>query len=262
MIPRIIHYCWFGGKPLPDSAKKCINSWKKFLPSYQIKEWNELNFDINSCAYCKEAYEKKRYAFVSDYVRFKVLNNEGGLYFDTDVEIIKSIDDIIANGPFMAMEDDNSIASGLGMGAEAHMDSLNIIVQEYEKFHFINQNGDENLKTVVDIITGILIGNNETKMLGIFNAGGFSIYPREYFCPMNPVTKALNITNSTRAIHHYDASWHNEKEKKWSELEMKMIKSGISVSSLKKNYVWRFVGSVYKYGIGATIRKFKRCMKE
>ena len=102
MIPKTVHYCWFGKKPLPESAKKCIDSWRKFLPGYRIKEWNEDNFDVGITAYTQQAYEAKKYAFVSDYARFWILYHHGGLYFDTDVELIRPIDDIIAKGPFMA----------------------------------------------------------------------------------------------------------------------------------------------------------------
>ena len=104
MIPHIIHYCWFGGNPLPEDAQKCIASWKKYLPGYEIKEWNESNFDVNCCPYVREAYQAKKYAFVSDYARFEVLYREGGLYFDTDVEVIRNMDHIVAAGNFMAFE--------------------------------------------------------------------------------------------------------------------------------------------------------------
>ena len=101
MIPKIIHYCWFGHNPLPESAKKCIESWKKYLPGYEIKEWNESNFNVNAIPYTEEAYRLKKYAFVSDYARFWILYHYGGLYFDTDVEVIKRMDDIIERGAFM-----------------------------------------------------------------------------------------------------------------------------------------------------------------
>ena len=104
MIPKIIHYCWFGGNPLPKDAQKCIMSWKKYLPDYEIKEWNESNFDVNCCPYVMGAYEAKKYAFVSDYVRFYILYHEGGLYFDTDVEIIRNMEHIVTAGNFMAFE--------------------------------------------------------------------------------------------------------------------------------------------------------------
>lgn len=103
MIPKVIHYCWFGGNPLPKSAQKCIALWRKYLPDYEIKEWNENNFDVNIIPYTAEAYKAKKYAFVSDYARFWILYKYGGLYFDTDVEVIKNMDDIISKGPFMGL---------------------------------------------------------------------------------------------------------------------------------------------------------------
>ena len=106
MIPKVIHYCWFGRNPLPPLAVKCIESWKKFLPGYEIKEWNEDNFDVNIIPYIQEAYEARKYAFVSDYARFYILYHHGGIYFDTDVEVIKSIDDIIERGAFMGCENE------------------------------------------------------------------------------------------------------------------------------------------------------------
>lgn len=126
MIPKIIHYCWFGRNPLPELAQKCIASWKKYLPDYEIKEWNEDNFDVNIIPYTAEAYAQKKYAFVSDYARFWILHKYGGIYFDTDVEVIRPIDDIIARGNFMGFETDpnpakgdaseGSVAPGLGLG--------------------------------------------------------------------------------------------------------------------------------------------------
>ena len=104
MIPKIIHYCWFGGKPLPKSAIKCIKSWRKFFPDYEIKEWNESNFDVNMMTYTREAYAAQKYAFVSDVARFWILYREGGVYFDTDVEVIAPMNDIIESGPFMGVE--------------------------------------------------------------------------------------------------------------------------------------------------------------
>ena len=112
MIPKVIHYCWFGGNPLPASAKKCIASWRKYLPDYEIKEWNESNFDVNIIPYTAEAYKAKKYAFVSDYARFWILYKYGGLYFDTDVEVIKNMDDIIAKGAFMGCENEAKPGGG------------------------------------------------------------------------------------------------------------------------------------------------------
>ena len=126
MIPKTIHYCWFGRNQLPPLAIKCIESWKRYLPDYEIKEWNEDNFDVNIIPYTREAYAVKKYAFVSDYARFWILYKYGGLYFDTDVEIIKPLDDIIARGPFMGCEKDAmsdgatalAVAPGLRQGVK------------------------------------------------------------------------------------------------------------------------------------------------
>ena len=144
MIPKVVHYCWFGGNQLPDDAKKCIESWRKFFPEYEIKEWNECNFDVNCCDYVKEAYAAKKWAFVSDYARFWILYHEGGLYFDTDVEVIKDMSDIIAKGAFMGCETDNKCAPGLGLGANPGLGlganpGLGLykeILDYYEKIHF------------------------------------------------------------------------------------------------------------------------------
>ena len=124
MIPKTIHYCWFGKNPLPEIAVKCINSWKNFFPDYEIKEWNEDNFDLTSCDYCKEAYAVKKWAFVSDYARFKILYEYGGIYFDTDVEVIKNMEDIIKKGAFIGREriaDTFPVNAGLGLASEARM---------------------------------------------------------------------------------------------------------------------------------------------
>ena len=148
MIPKIIHYCWFGGNPLPKIAVKCISSWKKYFPDYEIKEWNEDNFDLNCCEYVREAYQAKKWAFVSDYARFWILYNYGGLYFDTDVEVIKDMSDIIANGAFMGCEVADKCAPGLGLYKE--------ILENYQQSHFLNSDGSNNYETVVDRTTNIL----------------------------------------------------------------------------------------------------------
>ena len=127
MIPKVIHYCWFGRNPLPKSALKCIDSWRKFFPDYEIKEWNEDNFDVNIIKYTQDAYNAKKYAFVSDYARIWILYNYGGVYFDTDVEVISPMTDIIEKGPFMGFEINNStenkiaVNPGLGIGSPSRL---------------------------------------------------------------------------------------------------------------------------------------------
>jgi len=216
MIPKIIHYCWFGRNPLPPLATKCIASWKKYLPDYEIREWNEDNFDINIIPYTQEAYEAKKYAFVSDYARFWILYRYGGIYFDTDVEVIHPIDDIIDKGAFMGMERDYekgateqycSVAPGLGLGCAPGLGQYKDFLDLYETLHFRYENGTLNLKTIVEYTTNLLIQNGLSDVSGIQKVGDIYIYPSEYFCPINIITKKMHITQNTRTIHHYMASW-------------------------------------------------------
>ena len=162
MIPKVIHYCWFGRNPLPSLAIKCIESWRKYLPDYEIKEWNQDNFDVNIIPYTQEAYQVGKYAFVSDYARFWILYKYGGLYFDTDVEVIKPMDDIIARGPFMGCEKDvsdtsvASVAPGVGLGVNPDLGLYKEILEMYSKLSFVNKDGTYNQKTIVQYTTEIL----------------------------------------------------------------------------------------------------------
>ena len=162
MIPKVIHYCWFGRNPLPSLAIKCIESWRKYLPDYEIKEWNEDNFDVNIIPYTQEAYQVGKYAFVSDYARFWILYKYGGLYFDTDVEVIKPMDDIIARGPFMGCEKDVSdtsvarVAPGLGLGVNPGLGLYKEILEMYSKLSFLNKDVTYKQKTKVQNMKEIL----------------------------------------------------------------------------------------------------------
>lgn len=214
-IPKKIHYCWFGGNPFPELARNCVASWKKFCPDYEIIEWNESNFDINCCDYVREAYKAKKWAFVSDYARFKILFEHGGLYFDTDVEVIKSLDDIISKGGFMGREEETaeSVAPGLGLGVPPGLGLYKELLESYHSRHFVNENGSYNLKTIVDYTTEILLKHGLTNSNEIQLVAGIYVYPKEYFCPMDYVSGELTITEHTYSIHHYSASWHSQKEK-------------------------------------------------
>ena len=213
MIPKIIHYCWFGRNPLPESAVKCIDSWKKFFPDYEIKEWNEDNFDVNIIPYTKEAYEAKKYAFVSDYARMWILYHYGGLYFDTDVEVIKAMDDIVVRGPFMGVEVEAKrgeyplVAPGLGLGAESKMDLYKEILDYYAPLHFLSEDGSLNQVTVVKHVTNVLAETGLKQTNEQQEVAGVWIYPREYFNPLDDNTGKLVITENTRSIHWYTKTW-------------------------------------------------------
>ena len=219
MIPKKIHYFWFGDKELPDFAKRCIQSWKEYFPDHEIIQWNEKNFDINCCEYVKEAYRLKKWAFVSDYARLKILYEYGGIYFDTDVEVIKSFDNILKKGSYFGMESDitkyykDCINPGVGFACEPKMNIMKEIIDTYEKDSFI-LNGKENLKTIGERTTEICIQ-------------GFTIYPKDYFCPIDYRTKEKQLTENTYSIHHYDASWISKEWKKVMDVQAKFGQDSI-----------------------------------
>ena len=212
MIPKIIHYCWFGRNPLPSSAKRCINSWKKYLPDYEIKEWNEDNFDVNRIPYTRDAYAAKKYAFVSDYARFWVLYHYGGVYFDTDVEVIRPMDEFIAKGPFMGWEKPGStgvysIAPGLGLTANKEQPLYQEILHGFEHLNFYNENGERNNYSMIPLVTDLLTQKGLKKDGSIQVIDDVILYPSEYLCPMEYFTGKVTITDNTYAIHWYSMTW-------------------------------------------------------
>lgn len=215
-IPKIIHYCWFGRNEKPAIIKKCIKSWKKYCPDYQIIEWNEDNFDVNSVPFCQQAYEAKQWAFVSDYVRLKVLLDYGGIYMDTDVELIRSIDAMLPLGCFIGFQHEQFVSNGLIVGAEPH----NAFIQEnasvYENLSFSNQEDSYKLTVCQEYTTNILQKYGlivpDTGKIQIVN--GVHVFPSDYFCPYDHRTFQMNKTKNTYAIHHFASSWWDEKRRK------------------------------------------------
>lgn len=219
-IPHVIHYCWFGGSPLGDKEQACIESWRKFLPDYEIKRWDESNWNVHCCDYVSEAYAAGKWAFVSDYARFDILWREGGLYFDTDVELVRPIDDILERGPFMGFETDwspddgcGTVAPGLGLAAGAGHPFYKAVLDSYCGDHFITSNGDLNETTIVQRTTEILLAQGLKSEPGIQEVDGIWIYPSEYFNPKNFFTGQLHLTENTRSIHHFSMSWLSEESK-------------------------------------------------
>ena len=212
MIPKIIHYCWFGGAPLPPLAEKCIASWKKYLSDYEIKRWDETNFDVDAHRYTRDAYKAGKYAFVSDYARFKILYEQGGLYFDTDVEIIAPFDEIAENAPFMGFENDGvkgqmAVNPGLGLGAEPGMKLYKEILDKYDTLPFLLENGERNPYSMIPLVTDILKSKGLVGNSGIECAGGVLVYPQDWFNPFDDATGRLNKTRDSKSIHWYSKSW-------------------------------------------------------
>ena len=230
MIPKVIHYCWFGRNSLPASAQKCIASWRKYLPDYKIKEWNEDNFDVNIIPYTQQAYEAKKYAFVSDYARFWVLYHYGGLYFDTDVEVIKSFDDIVDNGAFMGLEIDGTkegskiaINPGLGLGAEAGLPIYQEILKRFAKLDYYGKDGRRNNYTMIPMVTDLFLRNGLLANGQIQTLSSVTIYPQFFFNPYNDMTGELAVTSDSHSIHWYSATWMEPKSK-WIGKIKKMIR--------------------------------------
>lgn len=210
-IPHVIHYCWFGGKPLSELAQKCLQSWKKYCPDYEIIRWDETNTDLNSCDYVKEAYAAKKWAFVSDVVRFQVIYDHGGLYFDTDVELIKPIDSILEKGPFMGIEsypglfaggnDVMLLNPGQGIAAEKGNKFYAEVLQHYKKIHFSVEH------TVGMHVTSLMLDKGLKEENCFQTVDGINIWPKDYFNPINPNSGKLETTDNTVSIHHYEGTW-------------------------------------------------------
>ncbi len=210
MIPKIIHYCWFGRGEMPEDAKRCIESWHKYLPEYEYRLWNEDNFDINSNKFVKEAYHSRKFAFVTDYVRLYALYSEGGVYMDTDVEVLRSLDEFLVYPAFSGFEVDEAIPTGI-MGAEKGSSWAKRELEYYETQSFILPNGAYNTKPNVQIITEHaiqlgLVPNNQFQIVNL----ELAIFPKEYFCPKSYVDGKIRLTDNTYTIHHFAGSWHNE----------------------------------------------------
>ena len=215
IIPKLIHYCWFGKNPKPDLAIKCISSWKKKCPNYQIIEWNEENFNIETCPlYVRQAYENKMWAFVTDYIRLKIVYDYGGIYFDTDVEVIKNIDDLCTHKAFFGFEDGKNIATGLGFGACKKHPLINALIKDYENISFVKNDGEFDLTPCPQRNTEVFI------KYGLIQNDGYQILdddvlilPSIYLCPIDYSTMRRKWSLKTYTIHWFAASWQSEYEK-------------------------------------------------
>lgn len=205
MIPKIIHYIWVGGNPLPKIVEKCINSWKKYCPDYEIKRWDETNLNLNEYQFAKDAYDARKYAFASDVFRFDILYKEGGIYLDTDVELRKPLDEFLSLNAFSGFESEKSVAPGLICGMEKG-NTICLKMLEYYKTHTYTESM-QNKETVCTIFTRLL-KEDGLKLNNTLQAlDDITIYPTDYFCPISFETKECNITDNTYTIHHFAASW-------------------------------------------------------
>lgn len=261
MVPKIIHYCWFGGSPLPELAVKCIDSWKKYFPDYKIRKWDESNFDINCCAYVREAYEAGKWAFVSDYARFWILYHEGGIYFDIDVEVLQPFGDILEEGAFMGCESFDHVNPGLGLGAIPGLGVYREMLEIYERKHFITEDGKLDLTTVVVYITDLLRKKGFQGDGRIECIDGVRIYPTEYFCPLKYDTGETEITKQTHSIHYYNASWLTDEERRVHRTELMLKKKfGQGIGKLYR-FPYRVKWKIRDMGIGEAVMSITEKIK-
>lgn len=222
MIPKVIHYCWFGRGPMTKLAMNCIQSWKKYCPDYQLKLWNEDNFDLDLYPYVREAYEKKKFAFVSDVVRLYALYTEGGIYMDTDVEVIKNLDPFLKHVAFSGFESKQFVPTGI-MASERGGQWVKDNLDYYIGKHFVNNDGSMNLEANVTFMTQMLIKKG-LRLDDTFQdfPGYLTIYPKEYFCPL---TQPILINENTATIHHFSGSWLPKKKRVENHIMMIIGKS-------------------------------------
>lgn len=236
MIPKTIHYCWFGRKPIPAEYQQYMKSWSKFCSEYSIIEWNEDSFDVLQNSYCKEAYEAKKWAFVSDYARLKILYEQGGIYLDTDVELLKNPDPLSSEGKgFIGYQNKWQLNTGLGFAAAPHDPIVEQMLKMYENIHF-SSNGTYDMtpcpvRNTVPFLQNGLVSGNRSK--NIETVGNFNVLPTEYLNPLDPDTGKLMVTKNSYAIHHYAASWL--KRRKFSVAVKALVPA--SLLHIRTNYI-------------------------
>ena len=250
-IPKKIHFCWLSGEAYPELIQKCIKSWKEKLPDYEIKCWNTKNFDVNICQYTKEAFQAKKYAFVSDYVRLYALYNEGGIYLDSDIEVIKRFDDLLQNTAFTSFEKNDQTVAAWIFGSEKKNPIFKEFLDYYTNRAFILPNGEYDLTPNPFPITNICV-NHGLRLNGQKQELDYiTIYPRDYFCPYNRATEELNITKNTYCIHYFNGAWISEEKKQVIYKRKQIIQK-----------YGKFAGYIY-YGFGVWKNEgFKKLVKE
>lgn len=235
MIPKKIHYCWFGGKKLPVDVKKSIESWKKYCPDYEIIEWNESNFDIDCHPFVRSAYDAKAWAFVSDYARLKVIYDNGGIYFDTDVELLKNIDFLLENDFYIGVQQSGLFCTtGLGYGAEIHNSIVKQMLLKYDGLVFEKNSAKEIACPYLNSKVMEEFGYRYTEE--VINIDGALILPPRFFDPIAPGNYKNLLCEDTISIHHYSASW-------------------TSASNRMKRKLFRIIGEEKIFAIKRLLRK-------
>lgn len=217
IIPKVIHYIWFGHNPIPDNLQRCIDSWKKYCPDYEIVQWNEDNYDISKCKYMKQAYEDGKYSFATDYAKLDILYQNGGIYLDADVELLRNIDELLYQEAFCSVEKWQVINFGGCSGSVKGHSAIKAFLDGWEKREYYREDGtpDPISSGIVDTQVALDIGyeiNGKAQ-----NVKGMNIYPYDYFHPYDYMSGKVHITKNTYSIHHFNGGWLDEKTKRDNE---------------------------------------------
>ena len=254
-IPKIIHYCWFGPNPIPKNEKIYIENWKVKLPEYRFVFWNEESFDVQSVRYVKQAYDQGKYAFVSDYVRIYALNKYGGIYLDTDVEVLKDFSPFLDHNTFLGFENRTMVGTGI-IGTQKNNPLFLKLLRYYNSHDFINKNGVADTTTNVKILNKLLVEKGLTPRNSKQIVSGIHIYDRSVFCPKKKNENEFLISKDSVTIHHFDASWLTERERKrgnsliWRNICRPFLRNA-------RNFLENDWGRTYKAIRGKTARQNK-----
>lgn len=214
MIPKVIHYCWFGKNKKSASVQKCIASWRKYCPDYEIIEWNEENFPLKENLYCYQAYRAEKWAFAADYARLWIVYNYGGIYLDTDVEILKNWDPLLLHDCFMGRQASSEVNTGVGFGAVKGHPLIKIMLDDYQSISFIKEDGEMDLWTCPHRNSQWLYENGMEHKDVYQEIAGAAIYPSEFFSPKDAWTRQTKRTKNTYSIHHCDGTWNLNETRK------------------------------------------------
>ena len=255
-IPKIIHYCWMSGDPFPEDIQKCIDSWARFMPDYEIKLWNTENFDCNYLPYVSQAWERRKYAFVSDIVRLYALYNEGGIYLDSDIEVFKSFDDLLDEPAFTGFESGNRIGPWL-IASEKDNPIIKELLDYYVGRDFCDKDGNVDMTPNTVPVTRILTRYGLRPCNEVQRLPGITVFPEEYFCPKNPWTNKVTITGNTHAMHYFAGAWNDK-----AADEMGFI--GDIDKNIKKFLEWRDANKIDSdiiiYGTGVVGMRCFECL--
>lgn len=240
-IPKIIHYCWLSNDKLPSLAIECMETWENKLPDYQLMLWDLNRFDISSVSWTKEAFENKKYAFAADYIRCYALYKYGGIYLDTDVQVLKSLDDLLLLPYFLGIENP-AIVEAAVLGFEKEHPLLKKMLDYYENRHFIKNNGEFDTKPLPLVIEGIIKTSFEIKKITSIeqfnsNKSCINIFPEEYFSPKSCADGKIYTTPNSYTIHHYNQSWQSPMRKYGRMIILAL--GGVKLKNFIKKFIFR-----------------------